>query len=125
MIAKLLLEEIAQKSIESGEVVVEEDGAMTAIATDIGGFGIRQDGDDIFYITYTPANMITKDDVFDGNERMKRWYANFLKNRRDEKGYVEVVLFNQTLNFEEAYKLSEYILSKIIKKEDRAHMSLN
>lgn len=125
MIAKLLLEEIAQESIDSGEVVVERDGAMTAIATNIGGFGIRQDGDDIFYITYTPANMITKDDVFDGNERMSAWYNDFIKNKKDEGDYVQVAFFNQTLNFGDAYELSEYILSKIIEKGHRAHMSLN
>lgn len=125
MIAKLLLEEIAQESIDSGDIVTERDRNITAISTDKGTLGIREDGNNQFCISYLPADLVVKDGVFDGNERMKKWYANFLKNKIDEKDYVEIALFKQTLDFGEAYELSEYILSKIIEKGYRAHMSLN
>ena len=125
MIGKLLLEEITRESIDSGEIVTERDGNITAISTDKGTLGIREDGDNQFCVSYLPKDLIVKDGVFDGNERMKEWYEDFLKSRRDEKDYVQIALFSQTLNFGDAYELSEYILSKIIEKKHRAHMNLN
>ena len=125
MIGKLLLEEITRESIDSGEIVTERDGNITAISTDKGTLGIREDGDNQFCVSYLPKDLIVKDGVFDGNERMKEWYEDFLKSRRDEKDYVQIALFSQTLNFVDAYELSEYILSKIIEKKHRAHMNLN
>lgn len=125
MIGKLILEEIAQRSIDSGEIVTERDENITAISTGKGTLGIREEGSGRFSISYLPSDLVEKDDVFEGNGRMKEWYENFAKNRIGEKDYVQVAFFNQTLNFGDAYELSEYILSKIIEKEHGARMSPN
>lgn len=114
MLDKYLEDLIDPESIRNEDVLVGREDGIFMITTNAGSLSIKPNGEnwDVGFLT---IDMDNGKKVFnEDNKMIKEWYTEFLKTRIENDKYIQLPCFDKTLDFAEAYRLSAYILSKIL-----------